>query len=188
MSSSARMGLLWTLVSAAALGQEPAPVRPAIDSSVVEYIEQLRDEGINVIYSDQLLSDDVRVQESSAEGGPLDRLRVVLSPYGLALAPGPRGTWLVVRAARTEAPDSRPAAAFDPSPPAIENVVVTASRYAFGRATAPSTRQLSARNSRRFRRWATMRCEQRTCCREWRAAAFRRASTSAAGRPTSRCC
>src|SRR5690606_35466931 len=73
-----------------------------------------------------------------------DRLRSMLAPHGLELRPGPRASWLVARAQETQVASSQaPAPApFTPSPPALENVVVSASRYAFSRSTAPSTQRL----------------------------------------------
>src|SRR5690606_10194663 len=60
------------------------------------------------------------------------------------LRPGPRGSWLVARVEKPPAAPGPPPAQtpFTPSPPPIENVIVTASRYAFARSTAPSTQRL----------------------------------------------
>lgn len=121
--------------------------QPAANAGIriVDYIAELREDGINVIYSDELLTDAMRVDAPPPGDGPLDRLRRMLAPHDLELRPGPRGSWLVAQAQQTQvAPSSQPQTPtpFVPSPPALENVVVTASRYAFSRSTAPSAHQL----------------------------------------------
>lgn len=135
-------GLL-TLLCAAILHEAAGQPAPEAGTRIVDFIAELRNDGINVIYSDELLTDAMRTDAAPGDG-PLDRLRSMLAPYGLELRPGPRGSWLVARVEKPSAAPGPPPAQtpFTPSPPPIENVIVTASRYAFARSTAPSTQRL----------------------------------------------
>lgn len=110
---------------------------------IVDVIESLRQRGIVVIYSSELVTDTMRVREEPTMPDRIERLKAVLAPYDLALEPGPRDSWLVVRAPQTAVATDEEAEG-DRSAPAgvgtaaMENVVVSASRYAISRADGPS--------------------------------------------------
>ncbi len=106
-----------------------------VGTLLVDYLADLRAEGLVVIYSSDLVPDSLRMESEPIGATPRIRLASVLSRLGLGLERGPQDTWLIVRE-----PD-RPAASAPPEPrrppvrvpPPIENVIVTASRYAFSR-------------------------------------------------------
>jgi len=102
---------------------------------LVDYLASLREEGLVVIYSSELVPDSIVIDSEPIGATPRIRLGSALSAFGLALERGPQDTWLVVRASaqRTDlaVPVESPAVTFRLPP--IENVIVTASRYAFSR-------------------------------------------------------
>ena len=107
---------------------------------VVELIEALRERGIRIVYSAELLPARLGVAEMPASDDELEGLREILAAHGLGIEIGPRDTWIVVSqvpgtAARAAARTGiRPAA-----PPSIETVVVTASRYPIDRSATISS-------------------------------------------------
>lgn len=122
-----------------------SPPAPAPGTPIVDYIAALRDAGFEVAYSNALLTADMRVREPPRASDALGDLRAVLAPYGLTLEPGPRDLWLVVAAPQAVAPGeavAAPPAPFEPSPPRLESIVVSASRYEISRAAPESTRGL----------------------------------------------
>ena len=116
---------------------------PVVGARLVDFIASVRDVGITVTYSNDLVLETMRVMAEPSVSDPIERLSQVLAPHGLALEAGPRGTWLVVRRAGEPLP-SPPAGlpTVEPQLPPIDVIVVTASRYALGRSTAPSTQQV----------------------------------------------
>jgi hypothetical protein len=116
-----------------------------VGTRIVDFIASLRDAGVAVIYSNDLVPESLRIVDEPDTSDPVDRLRQVLAPHGLALEAGPRASWLVVRAAPLEPPPAPlpvvpPPAR--PSVPTLETLIVTASRYAFTRSTATSAQQI----------------------------------------------
>jgi outer membrane receptor protein involved in Fe transport len=87
------------LVAARAHGAAP-PVSPG--EPLAEAIAAFAARGLSVIYSDDLVTSDMRVRSAPVATDELEALREILRPHGLALAPGPRGAWLVVRAPTAE--------------------------------------------------------------------------------------
>ncbi len=115
---------------------------------VVEVIESLRDQGIRIIYSNELLPGRLRVTQAPRASDPIERLREILAPHGLDLDAGPRDTWLVVRAAPPIADAGSDAGALPALrlvPPTLETIVVTASRYAIERPAAVSASTIGRR-------------------------------------------
>ena len=94
------------------------------------YIQQLAEQGLQIIYSDSLVTSDLQVLSEPGAGDPLESLRFALQPHGLKLVAGPGDNWLVVRD-----PDAAPhAAASDKveerTPVAVlPEVIVSSSRY-----------------------------------------------------------
>jgi len=108
---------------------------PGEGTALVDYLAQLRAQGLVVIYSSELVPDSLLLESAPIGATPRIRLASVLSRIGLALERGPQDTWLIVRETVVgEAPEfpvqAPPAVRV---PPPIENVIVTASRYAFTR-------------------------------------------------------
>jgi len=99
-------------------------------TSLADYIEHLADLGVRVIYSDDLVTDDLQVVAEPAAGDPVESLRLALRPHGLKLSAGPGGNWLVVR--DPEARDSLTDVDVWPdadAPKLLPEVIVSSSRY-----------------------------------------------------------
>lgn len=134
-------GFIVLATPAAAFGQTAG-------TPLVDFIAGLREQGLTIIYSTELVTPGLRILEEPTAPDPVGELRQVLAPHGLGIEPGPGGSWLVVRA-----PGPRPVAPTGPrvtatpgphelAPPALETVVVSASRYAFERSTGTSTQHV----------------------------------------------
>lgn len=120
---------------------DAADATGSIGTRLVDYLERIRSEGLTVIYSSELVPDSLRLESEPIGATPRIRLGSALSPFGLALERGPQDSWLVVR---TDSPAPPGVAPTDPPEvtlelPPIENVIVTASRYSFARASRAST-------------------------------------------------
>ena len=110
---------------------------------VIEVIDELRAEDARIVYSQELVPARLTVTVVPEATTALERLREILAPHGLGVEIGPRATWLVVRDASAAA--STVAAASTPTParPALETIVVTASRYAIDRPAATSVSEIT---------------------------------------------
>lgn len=99
-------GVLLALLVLAPMPQAPAAEadrtrlagRPLADA--LRWIES---RGLKVIFSTDLVRPEMRVQEEPRSTRPRQILDEILAPHGLAARPGPRGTVLVVAAARSTA-------------------------------------------------------------------------------------
>lgn len=63
--------------------------------SVADYLESLNNEGYKIIFSSDVVTDDLRIIDEPDPGDALVALRSMLGAHGLELQPGPRDTWLV---------------------------------------------------------------------------------------------
>ncbi len=108
----------------------PAPQAPATDSGRVrlagrplaDALQWIETQGLKVIFSTDLVRPEMRVKEEPKSTRPRQMLEEILAPHGLAVRPGPRGTVLVVAAARPRpAPRAAPEPVTDgtssPAPP-----------------------------------------------------------------------
>jgi len=115
---------------------------------VAEVIDEFRDEGVNIAYSTNLVTDDLIVLSEPVPGGPLDVLMQVLRPHELTIRTE-AGVHLVVRLdqASDEAPGETEVvpAGKDEEQPEIETVSVSASRYEILRDIAASRFDLDQR-------------------------------------------
>ena len=83
------------LASAITLAGPPYAGRPLAD-----VLSELRASGLNVIFSDALVTPEMRVRSEPKAREPVQVLRQVLQPFGLEVRRGPKGSWLVVAAPR----------------------------------------------------------------------------------------
>lgn len=104
------------------------PAAPYAGRSVQSVIDELRESGLPLVYSTNLLPSSLRVAAEPASREPLAVAREVLAPHGLALRES-AGSWLVVRAAA-----AAPAGA----------IVVTVSSAASAELLSAATVQLDA--------------------------------------------
>lgn len=81
-----------------------APVTPGV--ALADYLNSLSAAGLRIIYSDDMVTDDLLVTVEVGDESPVAALRAVLRPHGMLLVPGPGGNWLVIAD-----PDARAVAA-----------------------------------------------------------------------------
>jgi len=104
--------------------------------SLVEAIESVRTQGIEIVYSSQLVKPWMRVRETPLDSEPLAALREVLAVYSLRLNEDQRNRWLIVKAA----PEAHVSTTFAAEPeqdieqqpvalPPLEEVMIVASRH-----------------------------------------------------------
>lgn len=116
---------------------------------LAEAIEAVRAAGIEITYSDALVKPWMRVRETPENTDPVEGLREVLAPYGLALEVTAEGHWLVVRGERpprvtTPEPAAVVAEATSPRPERpLESVKIVASRYSLYEGMASSDQFLT---------------------------------------------
>jgi len=70
--------------------------------TLAEALERLREEGLNIVYSSELVRPEMRVGAEPSGRTPREVLDALLTSHGLAVSEGPGGVLLVVRAARTD--------------------------------------------------------------------------------------
>lgn len=129
------------LPATVAFGQSAADIgRP-----VVELIDELRRQDLHIIYSRELVPARLTITVAPVSATAIDRLREILAPHGLGIDSGPRGSWLIVRdpGAALRGGDAAAASATAPVRPALETIVVTASRYAIDRPAVTSVTEIT---------------------------------------------
>ncbi|MEN8259802.1 MAG: TonB-dependent receptor plug domain-containing protein [Pseudomonadota bacterium] len=104
--------------------------------SLIEAIKVVRDEGIDIAYSSQLVKPWMRVRTTPVKHDPLDALREVLAELSLELQPFAGERWLVVRGADKAHQDfpqpDNSASAEAPGPivqPPLEEIIIVSSQY-----------------------------------------------------------
>ncbi len=91
-------------------------------------IENLRRDGLPVLYSSSLVRSGMPVRTEPTGATPVVRLGQALEPYGLSVRAGPYGSILVVRSESGAGP-APVAATVSTSHQAVPELIVTASRY-----------------------------------------------------------
>lgn len=104
---------------------------------LTDYVEYLANQGRRVIYSTSLVTNDLVVANEPPPEASLESLRETLEPFGLTVAEGPDGVWLIVRdvAARTDKPSNT---AMTPGPTPLPEIIVSSSVYNIHYATSGS--------------------------------------------------
>jgi hypothetical protein len=100
----------------------PALAASVAGRPVVDVLAGLERDGLRLIYSSDLVSPQLRVLREPAAAGGVELAREVLAPHGLTVRAVGRSSWAVVPLPATASPPP-------PAPPAINEVVVTASLY-----------------------------------------------------------
>jgi len=95
-------------------------------------IEGLRDDGLALFYSSDLVKPWMRVEREPRAIEPRALLAEILAPHGIAVAEGPQGALMLVREAPRAPRYANPGASHSPAPTPIDAVVVSASHYFFG--------------------------------------------------------
>lgn len=113
---------LWLLV----LAGLPQIIFAAADvwqgKSVSELLESLNQQGYQIIFSSDVVADNLLIQNEPDLSDPLKGVRPLLANHDLTLEKGPADTWLVKRR-----PAPAAAIAVEPSTPALPEIVVTSS-------------------------------------------------------------
>jgi len=123
----------------------PAPAQSGVrfaGKPLTDALEQLRDAGLDLLYSSQLVLPTMRVEREPVAGTAPEILAEILAPHGLQPRRAGPGRFLIVRATSdAEGADARAAApAMDAR--TLDEVLVHASRYALGREVASSVTRL----------------------------------------------
>jgi hypothetical protein len=125
---------------------------PLAGLSIEEAIAVLERDGLRVFYSTDLVRPWMRVQSEPVAPDLAAALAEILAPLDLATSPGPNGSVLVVRPAVLDDPteqiptnQGKNGPLPDARPNALEEVVVSASRYELRRAIAASQTRLGNR-------------------------------------------
>lgn len=123
--------------------------------TLIEAIEATTRTGVKVSYSTQLVKTWMRVREDPESTDAVEALRGALAAYGLGLAAGPNGGWLVV-----ESPGPKPQAVppepqlekapARPEPEALEEIVIVGSRHSMYEQGAVAEHFLTGEEIRRL--------------------------------------
>lgn len=93
--------------------------------SVADFLQSLNAAGHQIIFSSDVVSDELLIQSEPDLTAPLTGLRKVLAEHGLTLEDGPAETWLVRRKQSQAAPE----VIAPPELPPLPEVVVTSSLH-----------------------------------------------------------
>jgi hypothetical protein len=129
--------MAWLLMAAAAAAGAASapPAGPWTGRAVADVLHELREPGLDFIYSSELVPDEMRVLQEPRSGSRLLTARDILAQHRLALRAVRPGIYAVVRDSRgRDAAEagaaSSGAAAAEPSVTPLSEVVVSTSRYA----------------------------------------------------------
>jgi len=92
--------------------------------SLSDLLDNLNDQGEKIIFSSDVVTDDMLIQSEPDLRDPQKGVRALLGEHGLALEKGPADTWLV---RRRSPPVASEAIAVKPPEPALPEIVVTSS-------------------------------------------------------------
>jgi outer membrane receptor protein involved in Fe transport len=133
------------LVAAAAVADDGQPVSYA-GRQLTSVIDEFRAAGIDIAYSTNVVTEDLHVAFEPEPGTPLEIMRQILRPLGLAVRSEP-GVHVIVREETLPSPeDTTPAVNMAPVVADIETVIVAASRYEISRDLSGSRFSLDRRS------------------------------------------
>ena len=95
-------------------------------------LEDLRADGVQLLYSSDLVKPWMRVERAPESSEPRAMLTEILGPYGITVQDGPSGTLMLVRLPPRAPRHATPGSTTAPAPAPIDAVVVSASHYLFG--------------------------------------------------------
>jgi outer membrane receptor protein involved in Fe transport len=106
----------------------PAADAETVSSEVLlrDYLVHLSEQGIRIIFSSDLVTDDMVIAAPEGSVDTLDEFRDLLRPFGLSADDGPSGSFLIVRPPGFRAPVMPPPA---PVEAPIPEIVVTSSLH-----------------------------------------------------------
>ncbi|HSC26540.1 MAG TPA: carboxypeptidase-like regulatory domain-containing protein, partial [Vicinamibacterales bacterium] len=90
-------------------GLAQSPARTAyVGRALAEVLGDLQREGLQIVFSSDLVKPDMRVMAEPTSSEVRARLREILKPHGLTTREGPKGAVLVVRAPDATRPPQQP--------------------------------------------------------------------------------
>ena len=95
-------------------------------------LEQLRERGIALFYSSDLVKPWMRIEREPTAIEPRALLVEILAPHGITVTDGPGGALLLVRETQRTPRRAAPGATHRPAPTPLDVIVVSASHYLFG--------------------------------------------------------
>lgn len=98
---------------------------------VEQVLAMLRADGVNLVYSSDVVKPWMRVDREPRASDPRARIAEILAPHGIAVADGPGGMLMLVREPQHAPRRAAPGSPGSPAPAPIEAVVVSASHYRF---------------------------------------------------------
>ena len=113
--------------------------------TVERALEQLRERGIAIFYSSDLVKPWMRVEREPTATETRALLTQILAPHGIAVTDGPDGALILVREIQRAPRRAAPGATHSPAPTPLDAVVVSASTYLFGGDAQLSSAAFSAR-------------------------------------------
>ncbi len=182
VSRTRNFAILLSLYSLSALAAE----REWQGLPLSEYISHLADQGLEIIYSNDLVHSDYVVTAEPTSHELIESLSEVLRPYGLSVSAGPGKTWLVVRDpdAKASVPTSEDASAARKH--CLKLSLVPASTvFVTRRLVRTSFLIVNLRQACRI--LEKRRCDHWIGCQALRVAAFRPEVTSVEGQITNSC-
>ena len=105
--------------------------RSWLGESLRAYIDYLRDGGLRVVYSTDLVRDEYRIAREPTGNDAEAALRSAVEPFGLAVTAGPAGSLLITEdpAPRAVRPESADTPTVEPAPEPLPEIIVTSSLY-----------------------------------------------------------
>ena len=101
-------------------------------ASIETVLEQFRANGLELLYSSDLVKPWMRVERELAAIEPKALLAEILAPHGITVVDGPDGVLMLVRQQPLAPRAAVPGSAHRPAPVPLELVIVSASHYLFG--------------------------------------------------------
>ena len=128
-----RLLLIFLVAISSAVYADDGAIGSYLGRGVAEVIDEFRSQGEPFAYSTNVLNSELLVVAEPEAGEPIDVVRQILRPHGLAIRTD-SGVHIVVPAKAIHAPgETATAAPSSAGSQAIETVVVAASRYAISR-------------------------------------------------------
>lgn len=93
------------------------------------YLEHLSERGHRIIYSSDLVTDDLKLIAEPSKEVTIEALSSALKPFGLKAKDGPDGYWLVVQGDTVREEKQADAPATEIASPALPEIVVSSSVY-----------------------------------------------------------
>jgi hypothetical protein len=119
--------LLAIVAGPAAASESPSAAGAGMRLS--DYLDDLKAHGLNIVYTSDLVGEDLQLDADPAGASTEERLQSALRPFGLAAVPGPAGSLIIVRARTAPGDTTPPAAAAAPERVPIPELVVTSSQH-----------------------------------------------------------